>query len=532
MSTVLGVNRSQLGRLSGMEAVDIFAGLLWADSAARGIPADIDVPRNIHARNGGVNATVRAPDGVAGQGVIGPGVTRYQIKSGRGFNPASRGARRRLLFRPAGGGLRPRIKRCLDNGETLVLVLFGTDAPDAGRDSAQLIREELAKVDPSYGRAKVEVWHPDRLIGYIEKYPALQRRLAGTSGVPFRSHSLWALASEAMTRRFVPGPSHRRLIDRARSALRGGSRGADVRITGGPGSGKTRIAHEITRPDDLAAITLYFESPSDARSSVGLVDSLVGDGDARAILVVDECGREDWEYFRNRIARAGGRIGLVTMHNKMDGGGCYDLDGLGAAEIGKIIREHAPGAPSEAVDRLAVACEPSPRYAHYFAKRMASNPNALPPDLLDEDGLHEAHIGAGLGPQSGELARKRKLVLLQFCAFARVGCEGESLGEYEFLRKKSGQEDGIAPNEFDAIVDDLRGLKMLRGREALRIAPSMLHLWLRSEWRRLRGRGPSPAAPLQGGGAMPGSLRRALLETAPGDSSAGAAPVPHSPPKC
>lgn len=527
------MNRSQLGRLSSAEAVDIFAGLLWADSSARGIRADIDVPRNTRARNGGVNATVRAPAGIAGEGVIGPGVTRYQIKPGKGFNPASKSARRRLLFRPAGGGLRPRIKRCLDDGETLVLVLFGTDAPDAGRDSAHFIREELAKVDPSYGRAKVEVWHPDRLIGHIEKYPHLQRRLAGTSGIPFQSHSLWARASAGMARHFVPGPSRRRLIDRARSALRGGPRGADVRITGGPGSGKTRTAHEITRADDLAAITLYFESPEHARSGCFL-NSLVEDGDARAILVVDDCDRASRDYFRDCIAGAGGRIRLVTMYSEKGGHGCYDLEDLGTAEIRKIVRKCAPKAPGDAVDKLAAACRPSPLYAHYFAERMALNPGAPPPDSLGEDGIHEHCIRAGLDPRDGRQARKRKLVLLQFCIFGRVGCEGESLGEYDFLKKKSGREDGIAPNEFDAIVDDLRGLKILRGREALRIEPRMLRLWLRSEWWRLRGRDHAPASLLQAGGdgdgdGMPGSLWRSFHETASDDFASGIAPAPRSP---
>ena len=102
MASVLDAGAADLGRLSDAEAVELFAGLLWADSAARGIRAEIDVPRSIDARDGGIDATVRAPAGTAGQGVIGPGVTRYRIKSGRGFNPSSKEARRRLLFRPGG----------------------------------------------------------------------------------------------------------------------------------------------------------------------------------------------------------------------------------------------------------------------------------------------------------------------------------------------------------------------------------------------------------------------------------------------
>ena len=342
MASVLDAGAADLGRLSDAEAVELFAGLLWADSAARGIRAEIDVPRSIDARDGGIDATVRAPAGTAGQGVIGPGVTRYRIKSGRGFNPSSKEARRRLLFRPGGGGgLRPRIKECLDAGEAFVVVLFGTDAPDRGRDSEDLIREDLAAVDPSYEDARVEVWRQNRLAGYIGSYPALQRRLGGVSDVPFLAHSQWASTSEDMARRFVPGRPQEALIARARGALRRAD-GADVRIAGRPGSGKTRIAHEITRADDLSALALYFENPMHVRRG-NFLNSLLEDRGASAILVVDECDTENWYYLRDRTATAGGRIRLVTIYIKKDSEDCYVLDDLGLPEIREIIGGMAPG---------------------------------------------------------------------------------------------------------------------------------------------------------------------------------------------
>lgn len=522
MSSVLSVSRSQLERLSDVEAVDIFAGLLWADSAARGIAADIDIPRNTDARDGGIDATVKAPADMVGKGVIGPGVTRYQIKSGRGFNPASGSARRRLLFRPVGDGLRPRIKNCLDNGETLVVVAFGTDAPGTEHDLEDLIREDLAKVDPSYGRAKVEVWLQSKLIGYIEKYPALRRRLTGTSNALFLAHPQWALASKDMARHFVLGPSQKNLIDKARATLRNVPGWADVRIAGRPGSGKTRIAYEITRADDLAAITLYFENPSHARRT-SFLESLIEDDDARAILVVDECDWANWKYFQDSVAQTGGRIKLVTMYNKKDTKDCYELEDLGLAEIKKIIEKYGADVSGDVVGNLASKCKPSPRYAHHFAEMMALDPGGFLASSPLESAIHEHYIRTGLGPQESESARKRKLALLQFCIFSRVGYEGKALNEYEFLKKKCGQEDGIAPNEFDSIVDDLRELKILQGYKALYIAPYMLHLWLWSEWWRLRGRGPAPAALLSAGGGggsdeMPHSLRRAFREMASDDT--------------
>ena len=516
---VLGASGDDLGRLSDAEAVQLFADLLWADSGARGIPASIDVPRSIYARDGGIDATVRAPEVVPGQGVIGPGVTRYQIKSGKGFDPAARDSRRRLLFRPGGGGeLRPRIKECLDKGELLVVVLFGTDAPDVERDSEDLVRKELAGVDPRYGGARVEVWRQNRLLGHMARHPPLQRRLRGASAVPFLAHPQWASTSEDMTRQFVPGPSQGDLIDGARRALRGAPGRNDVRIAGRPGSGKTRIAHEITRPRDLAARTLYFENPSHVQHD-NFLNLLLEDASAGAILVVDECDTEGWRYLQDRTAKTGGRVRLVTIYNKVDSGECLRLDDLGLAEIKRIIEGYGAKVPGDAVDSLALACRPSPRYAHRFAKIMASDPAGFLNTAIREDEIHERYIRAGLAPQDGEQARKRKSVLLQFGIFARVGRKQPHADEYEFLRKMCSQEYGIAPGEFDATVDDLRRLKILQGYKELYIAPHMLHFWLWGEWWRIHGGGPAPGMFVSpGGGGMPDGLKRAFREMASADS--------------
>ena len=509
MASVLDVTGEDLDRLSTAEAIELFSGLLWADSRARGICAKIDVHRNANARDGGIDGTVRAPADTAGQGVIGPGVTRYRIKSGRGRDPAAMWARRRLLFRPD-GGLRSRIKRCLDAGEALVVVLFGTAASGRERDLEHLIREDLAGADPSYRDARVEVWCQDRLIEHICKYPVLQRRLKGVIDVPFHTHSQWASISTDMTRRFVRGPSQGALIDEARSALRDMG-GADVRITGRPGSGKTRIAHEITRADDMAALVLYFENPSHARLGSFLNDLLDDDG-ISAILVVDECDTESWRYFRNRTAGTGGRVRLVTMYDKKDSQECYEVGELGLAETREIIEGYGAEAADEAVAMLAHRCDPSPRYAHHVGEIMASGAHRLPGLSLGEAAVHERYIKVGLSPHDEERARKRKAVLLCFSAFARVDCEGPGSCEYELLRKKCGQEYWIAPNEFDSIVDELRGLKILRGSKALHIAPYTLRLWLWSEWRRIHRHGSALETLPTPGGDMPDAPKRTLRE--------------------
>lgn len=533
MASILGVTAGDLARLSDSEAVGFFADLLWADAHALGIDPEIDVPRVTDAPDGGIDATVKASVDMdaAGPGTIRPGTTRYQIKTEKGLNPATRSGIRRLLFKAGSGAeLKPRIRKCLDMRERLVIVLFGTDTPAAGRDSdaENLIRQELAGVDPSYGDASVEVWRQNRLIGYIGRHPALQKRLTGMSQFNFVDHAHWSPFTGGMDTEFVAGRSQRNIVERARSALRRPGPSPDVRIVGTPGCGKTRAAYEIANVPYLAPLAMYFERPSHLRAG-GLLGQLIEGRAARAILIVDECDTESWLYLRSRIEGTGGRIKLVTMHTKKDDEGCYELEDLGLPEIREIVARYKAPVSDDIVDELARACAPSPRYAHYFAKMLASDPAGPAARGLDAAGaIHERYLRAGLEEGDAGGAKKRKSVLLWFSLFARVGHEEPRSDESDFLRKKCGELDGISPREFDTIVDELRALKILQGARELYIAPWALHLWLWGEWWRVHGRGSNlgifmrPGGGQAGGAEMPGALRASFREMLRNDSASGA----------
>ena len=534
MSSVLGVGGGDLESLTPEEAVVLFAELLWADARALGIPAPIDAPRNIDAPDGGIDATVQAPQELPGPSAIRPGTTRYQIKTTKGLNPSTDSARKDLLY-TRDGALHPRVKKCLDEGGTLVMALFGTDTPASAEDAEDAIRGDLAQANPVYGSARVEVWRQNQLIGYLERHPSLCRRLKGTAEMPFLDHYHWTSTSRDMTLPFFVGPSQKRLIERARAALCSGDKYEPVRIVGSPGSGKTRIAHEITRDPSLSSGVLYFERPGLLHDG-NFLNRLLEDPHAAAILVVDECDSEQHRSLVDRTANTGGRVRLVTIHNKKDFDGCYELEDLGLQEITKIVESYGSDIPQDKANDLARLCRPSPLYAHRLAEKMANDPGGFGTIKLGEDVVHERYVGSGLGQGDREWARKRMSVLLRFSLFARVGHERPYSHESEFLRQRCSKEDGVAPSEFDTIVDELRSLKILQGHKELYIAPRMLHLWLWRRWWKLHGHGsddagepvsPRPGAGSGPDGAMPDSLRRSFREMVaddPGsDAVAGAA---------
>ena len=85
-NTIFTVTNNDLDRLDERTAVDFFQRLLWAEARRIGIEiSKINVSSRINVPDGGVDATVDEVQITAESGIIKPGKTSYQIKSGAKF---------------------------------------------------------------------------------------------------------------------------------------------------------------------------------------------------------------------------------------------------------------------------------------------------------------------------------------------------------------------------------------------------------------------------------------------------------------
>lgn len=491
MSTFLSIGTEDLGALSSRDAVAFFADLLRAEAASLGLPlSGIRAPLSINPPDGGIDIEVRMPAGASGQGLIMPGLVCYQIKTGPNvrFGPSGW---KRVLCGNSQGSLSPRVETCIDEGGTLVVVLFGVDKPYPRGDPADSLREYL-KEHHSRDRAKVAVWQQSDLLGFLGPYAALKRRLGRTDAL-FLDHPSWSGLPEMQSRPFVLGEEQDAFVEGIRSKLRAkGVGSADIRITGTPGSGKTRIAREITDTDDLRPLTMYFDRP--APDVYAALDAMVRE-ESQAVVVVDECEDSEWERLRGRAGGAAGRIKLVTIHNgngnangNANGNGdtaLAPLPKLDLQQITKIISGHLDTASDEDVEGLARLCVPSPRYAHRLAARLKDSKIPVK-EMVNEDSVHNMYIADSLAASSSEFQR-RKAVLMWFALFERVGYEGDHSGDAGFVAAKIAEWEGMRRGEFNRIVDDLRRLKILQGHRTLYVAPTLLQLWLWRDWWRING---------------------------------------------
>src|SRR5689334_474262 len=84
VTTIFTVSRAELMHLGAEPAVDIVRRLLLAEASSLGIEHSlINVPLNVDAKDGGIDAEVVAPSIARGHGIIVPGLSRFQIKAGK-----------------------------------------------------------------------------------------------------------------------------------------------------------------------------------------------------------------------------------------------------------------------------------------------------------------------------------------------------------------------------------------------------------------------------------------------------------------
>lgn len=481
MKTFLEVGCEDLGRLSPEEAVAFFVDLLRAEATSLGIPLTaIHAPLSTSAPDGGVDIVVNAPDVTNGRGLIIPGLNCYQVKSGKNVQFGDNGWGR-LLCNGNRGILPPKVEACIGEGGRLAAVLFGVDKPSRKVTPVDSLKQYLRK-HHSYERAKVAVWQQSDLLGFLGLYPSLQRRLKHTEST-FRDHDSWSKVPEMQQNPFVGGERQDTFVERVRVKLRQASGVlADVRITGMPGSGKTRIVREITNTDDLRPLTMYFDRP--LPDTYAILDRMAREGSC-AVVVVDECEENEWEKLRDRAGGTGGRVKLVTIHNGRKRAETEHLPELDLNQIKRIIYGYIDNMKDDTVDGLAKLCEPSPRYAHRLAARLKNG--GLPViDQINEDSVHNMYIANNLQVSSSEFQR-RKAVLMWFALFEKVGYVGRHYSDTDFLAAKIAEWEGMRRGEFNRVVDELRSLKILQGHHTLYVAPTLLHLWLWREWWRING---------------------------------------------
>ncbi len=483
METIFTVRNEDLGQLSADRAVDLFRELLWAEATATGVGKNlINVPSAITVADGGIDAEVTGAEPQGGQGLIRQGMTRYQIKTGR-FSLSGNSDINAILFQSGSSDLKPRVKSCLDAGGTLIAVLFGSDNPDPeDNQTRERIRQALTDVNEDYASANVEIWRQNHLRGFLSRYPSLALRVIGRGAMDFQSHASWS-SQDDMSNGYQEGAAQQERLETLRGVIRGAASAVHVRIRGEAGIGKTRLALEATRDEDLAPLVIYCASASRFRDSALMNELLKEDNTFSTVIVVDECDPDARSYIWNRLKNSSNRIRLITLYGEFEqttGDILYlDAPPLGDDQVVGIIQSY--GIPDDQARRFSELCSGSPRVAHVLGTNLRYNPEDLLRPL-DTVNVWARYIQREDSPDS-ESVRQRTLVLRFISLFKRFGVGKPLVSEAQAISELVQDADPrITWARFQEIISELRSRRILQGETTLYVTPKALHVWLWLEW--------------------------------------------------
>lgn len=256
MNTILTVEKDDFAPIDEEKrAVIFFQQLLWAEATRVGIPlSDVNVSLRTKVPDGGVDASAKKSSSISiTSNIITDAYTAYQIKAGPSFQPWKEQFIKKELFgtkEPQKATLGSMIKDCLDKNGKYVLVCFGYDLTDDQRESAKSHLTSFLSNKCHYADPKVDVWSRNNLISFLKPFPSLILDLKRRHG-GFQTYKSWS-NDATMRLPFVSAEVHAKRIVEIQDALR--QNHFHTRIIGEPGIGKTRLALEATRADDLSPL--------------------------------------------------------------------------------------------------------------------------------------------------------------------------------------------------------------------------------------------------------------------------------------
>ena len=483
IETIFTVKNNDLEQLDEHKAVDFFRRLLWAEARRIGVEiSKIHVSSAIHVADGGIDAAVDDAQINTGCGIIKPGKTSYQIKSGE-CKPWQPSFIKKALFRdgtPYQENLGASIRSCLDACGTYILVCTGIDLVESQRINAiEHIKKYLEEC--GYPNAEVEVWSQNNLISFLEFFPSLALQVNGNDRGIFQTHMSWSRDTDVEAR-FVPGGSQTELIANIQNELQRDEYPVHVRLWGEPGIGKTRLAFEATKTDGLSSLVIY-SLASEFRDSVLMTDICREDNHFSAILVLDECDPDNRSYIWNKLRYYSPRIKLITIYNDYEDVPLdipyYVTPRLEDEQIQVILRGYR--VPTEKTKLWAELCSGSPRVAHVIGGNLAKHPEDLlrPPSTVN---IWERYVVGNSDPKSQEV-RERRQVLRYIALFKKFGFEKSVERDARAIAKKiTAAYPQITWPMFQEIVKNLKKRKILQGGSTLYITPKALHIKLWTEW--------------------------------------------------
>lgn len=474
------VDPSELGRLDSHAAPKLFLRILRCEVLGVGLsPKDVVLSHDTTSADGGIDAKV---DGAPSpRGLLSKGNTHFQIKTGASFKPWQPSKLKHELFgssrcKPSRDALAPAVRRCLDDGGTYSLIVFGHDLlPDQHSKGIENLTRMFRAC--GYENPKVSVIGQGQLAGEIEQYPSIYLDLFGFDEDNFFSIRSWK-EQTLMRTEMALGQLQQELIANIRETIADNS-AAHVRLVGEPGIGKTRLALEALSHRDIAPTVVYVPTGEDFQRSRLFKELIRSERKYPLTIVVDDCDEQDrasiWGSLRGKPS-----VKLLTIDHGIErtsdsGMRVFECPRLDNVQIEEILGSYID-AQNES-RKWAEICDGSPRVAHAVGENLKENPDDIlrPPSTVP---IWDRYI-SGYAKADSTTAEEYRTVLRHIALFAKFGFEAPVSDEGRFVAELvSDVNPSITYPRFQSIVQHFRERRILQGRHTLFLVPKALHIHL------------------------------------------------------
>jgi len=496
------VSMSDIGKLSADDAVELFHQLLVAEAMRTKNPVTaINVPKAITTADGGIDAEIELISGsLIPGGLLRNGNARYQIKTGS-FSASGLGDIKSLVLQPKyktkrtykAEYLNPRVKNCLDEAGTFIVVLFGSEAVGTTEDyGVKEIINFLKKYDQKYENANIQIIRANQLCAAIKAIsPALALRLnglGGAQGTPFETLEFLERSCNLEVSRYQQTDE---LLTVAKAITLETDRldgFRHIRVLGDAGAGKTHLVFSSLDSSTSKAHVLYCPEAEELDRSSAFSQLLKLVEKASVILVADECDYETATVLQSRLKRTATHFLLITLYNQVKNDDAIDsiqiveVPPLSIEAMERIFESY--GIPKDRQNWLADLCHGSPRIAHSVGQFINSNPESdYATHFPKLDSIWENMVCSPEGRDSAA-GLDRLTVARTIAVFRRIawqGLNGDN-GKAQLKALLNLIEPGMSSAVVANSVRALQQRRILQGRNILYISPKLLHIKLWSDW--------------------------------------------------
>lgn len=460
------ITANDISRLSQEEFVDFLNRLLQAEGSRLGIsPTDIQTSLRINDPDGGVDALVmNAPDKSSW---IPSGNSAWQFKKS---DIAPKDIKTEEFPKPG-------VQKIVRTGGSYCLVIGEDLTPIKANNRNEALQECFTEAHLLPNRRLYTAAH---LAQWASEYPAiaLLPYFMRPAYADFMRWETWARQARFQTP-FENDQQRDTIITAAREYLHGDNGLFHFRLEGLAGIGKTRLALECCRVPGLQERVLYIESPNDIPR--GLFHWLEQHTNTSAIVVVDECSREDGDKLQRQAERCSGRVWLLTvgLSQEVQTGhlatpGFYVLDKLSDEAMRHLLRTGFPTFPLETLLFIVRVSSGYVKLAMAIATTIARQPEIVSIPKLAQSPDVDLALSRFIVPDETNRRIMQAIALL-----SRVGWDGDLSQEGQTITAFLGLDNW---RDVQLRVGRLvrEGLIAKQGRYRY-VTPHLLAVWLAAQ---------------------------------------------------